>query len=463
MPELGILSIAILVLLVGLFSKSSSSLSLKIGIFLIIILSCYYYYYFDKINGDLFSNAYLINHTTYKIKSILIGLLSLYLFSYLGYFHSISKKYNYEYLFILLIAILGGFIIISSSNFIPLYLGIELTSLCSYVLAAFNRDDVRSSEAGLKYFTLGSFSSCLMLFGISFMYGISGSLDFKIVNNALQGSPNIMIICGSVLFLSGILFKLSSVPFHFWTPDVYDGSPILSVTLFSSILKIPALFLAIIMANKVMKPIDYIYVNILQVVTIASLIIGSIGAVMQKSIKRLMAYSTILNIGFALIGVIIGNDAIDKSIIYIIIYSISIIGFFTILYMLIGKEAENATIYDLQGLARLKKFGTAGIAFIMFSMIGLPPFAGFFAKYIILYQALTKKFYLLFVVAIFSALISAYYYLKIVAMLYFNKTKMNDRVMTSKYSLFVSIISFIFISFFSLLPIKDLLNYKIFI
>jgi NADH-quinone oxidoreductase subunit N len=459
-PELGVVTISIIVLLSGLFIKRGSPVPIYIAIILTIFLSYYYFVYCSVNLATAFFGMYIVDSTSYNMKCILLSLLSFYLLSYLGYHQSISKKYNYEYLFIVFISIFSSFIIISADNFIPLYLGVELTSICSYILAAFNKDDIKSSEAGLKYFTFGSFASCLMLFGLSFIYGVTGSLDLqeivKYINN-----DSMMLSCAFILLFCGVLFKLSAFPFHFWAPDVYDGSPLLSVTLFSSILKFPSLFFAITIFS-ITKHL-YSINSILEIVVIISLLLGSIGAIMQTSIKRLMAYSTIFNIAFALIGVILKSNSLSSAIAYIIVYSVSTIGFFTILYILLGEEAENASIYDLQGLAQLNKFGTAGIAFIMFSMIGIPPFAGFFVKYVILVDALNKQYYLLFSIALLSTLISAYYYLKIIAMLYFNKAKEVSRVVISRYSIFVATISFLFISFFSILPTKYLMNYKIFI
>ena len=464
LPEFFLLGLAILVLLGGLLGERCKNFVQSFSMASICIFFFVYISNFQHLRGAIFSDSYLITHYTYVLKSLMLGLAAIYFLSFYGYTKTIAKNYNFEYLFLGLISVLGSLIVISSNNFILLYLSIEIISLSSYVMAAYNRDHLQSCEAGIKYFAIGGSFSCIILFGLSFIYGATASLDYQALHSALSETNDILVSVGLFMLLFGLLFKLSVVPFHFWAPDVYDGSPLMSVTFFASINKIPIMCAVIIIIGNLNNSLHMTILPMIKIFACLSLIVGSIGAIIQKSIKRLMAYSTILNIGYPLACLSLGVMLPNEAIIYLAIYSISVIGFFTILYMLLGEEAEYATIYSLQGLAKTKRFGAASLVFIMFSLIGLPPLSGFFVKYIVLLGLFKQEAYLIFVIAIISALIAATYYLKIIKMLYFNKTsKISPRIIISDISLFVASLCFVITFMFAFSPISKLLELRIFV
>ena len=375
--------------------------------------------------------------------------------NYIGYNQSIFREYKPEYVVLILFTAIGSSIAISARDFLILFLGLELQSLTYYVLATFNRDNILSSEAGLKYFVLGALSSCFMLFGISFIYGFTGSISYNTINNIIMiSNGNIAITLGMILLFSGLMFKLSIVPFHSWTPDVYEGSPIISLNLFSSAGKISAMSVVIILSSSCIKFMGNLFYEVITILSILSIMVGSIGAIMQSSVKRMMGYSAILNMGYAITPFVLWDDiGFEVALKFVIIYSISCLAFFSILTSCLGEKAENAKIEDLIGLGRTKKAASIVITLLMFSMIGIPPMAGFFGKYYILYQMISSKEYLLAFFVLLGSLISAYYYLNIIKVMYFCDNLVEES--SSKLNLYlltVIVISASFILFYSILP-----------
>ena len=266
-----------------------------------------------------------------------------------------------------------------------------MQALSGYAMAAFNNKDVKSSEAGLKYFVLGSLISCLMLLGISFFYGFTGSIYFNDIKAALDGEFNIGLVVGAIFVLAAILFKLSAAPLHIWTPDVYEGAPVSAVTYFAVEQKVGFLIVLINFVTLVTGNYLRVSVDLIKIAAILSIFIGALGAMMQSSLKRLMAYSTILNVGYVLIAISLHSDeGFRSAIIYMVIYVIGTIGFFACLVALFGRKSDIASFADLQGIFAERKTIAASIAIIMFSMIGLPPLAGFFGKYYVFYNAISR-------------------------------------------------------------------------
>tara|TARA_B100000401_G_scaffold434289_1_gene374165 strand:- start:5 stop:1201 length:1197 start_codon:yes stop_codon:yes gene_type:complete len=331
------------------------------------------------------------------------------------------KIFKIEYPVLILSSVLGMMVMISSNDLMVFYMGLELQSLALYVLATFNRDQLKSSEAGLKYFVLSALSSGLLLYGCSLVYGFSGSTNFDIISYQLN-SNEYALTFGIVFILVGLAFKISAVPFHMWAPDVYEGSPT-SVTLFFTMVpKIAALTVFI----------RFLYVPFLNLIdqwqiiiiflSIASMLFGAIAAIGQKNIKRLIAYSSISHIGYTLAGLTTGsNDGIQSSIIYITIYVIMNLALFSCLLMLKRNNKYYENIEDLSGLSRNHPLLSLSFLIILFSLAGIPPLAGFFAKFYVFMAVLEQSMYFLAIVGLLSTVIAAFYYLRIIKIIYFDR------------------------------------------
>jgi NADH-quinone oxidoreductase subunit N len=312
---------------------------------------------------------------------------------------------------------------VSASNFIALYLGFELQSLSLYVLAAINRDSVRSSEAGLKYFVLGALSSGMMLYGISFIYGFAGTTSFTGVAHAVaHAGHNIGVIFGLVFLIAGLAFKVSAVPFHMWTPDVYEGSPTPITAFFSMAPKTAAMALFLRVMLEAFPGAMPEWRQIIIFVSVLSMFLGAVAAIGQTNIKRLMAYSSISHMGYALIGIAAGTtQGIQGVLIYLAIYVITNAGVFVcILAMRRGSQMVEA-IPDLAGLARTNPRLALAFAVLFVSLAGIPPFAGFFAKFYVFLAAIQAHLYALAILGALSSVIGAYYYLRIVKIMYFDE------------------------------------------
>jgi NADH-quinone oxidoreductase subunit N len=314
-------------------------------------------------------------------------------------------------------------VMISSNDLMVFYIGLELQSLALYVLASFNRDQLKSSESGLKYFVLSALSSGLLLYGCSLIYGFSGSTNFDVIADTVS-SNNYGLTFGIVFILVGLSFKISAVPFHMWAPDVYEGSPT-PVTLFFSIVpKIAALtvfirFLYIPFINMIDQ-----WQPILIFISIASMIFGAVAAIGQKNLKRLIAYSSIGHIGYALAGLSVGtNEGLQSSIVYISIYIVMNLGFFSCLLMMKKNDLYFETIDDLSGLSRNHPILSICFMVVLFSLAGIPPLAGFFAKFYIFKSVIEQSMYFLAIVGLLSTVIAAFYYLRIIKVIYFDEPK----------------------------------------
>jgi NADH-quinone oxidoreductase subunit N len=330
---------------------------------------------------------------------------------------------NFEFPVLVLLATMGMLFMVSAANFIALYLGFELQSLSLYVLAAINRDSVRSSEAGLKYFVLGALSSGMMLYGISFIYGFAGTTSFAAVAHAVaHAGTNIGVIFGLVFLIVGLAFKVSAVPFHMWTPDVYEGSPTPITAFFSMAPKTAAMALFVRVMLEAFPGALPEWRQIVVFVSVLSMFLGAVAAIGQTNIKRLMAYSSISHMGYALIGIAAGTTAgIQSVLIYLAIYVITNAGVFVcILAMRRGQEMIE-TIPDLAGLARTNPRLALAFAVLFISLAGIPPFAGFFAKFYVFLAAIETHLYALAILGVLSSAIGAYYYLRVVKIMYFDE------------------------------------------
>jgi NADH-quinone oxidoreductase subunit N len=351
------------------------------------------------------------------------------------------KIFKIEYPILILSSVLGMMIMISSNDLIVFYMGLELQSLALYVLATFNRDQIKSSEAGLKYFVLSALSSGLLLYGCSLIYGFTGSTNFNVIANQLN-SNEYALTFGIVFILVGLAFKISAVPFHMWAPDVYEGSPT-SVTLFFTMVpKIAALTVFIrFLYVPFLNLIDQ-WQMILVFLSIASMVFGAVAAIGQKNIKRLIAYSSIGHIGYALAGLTTGsNEGIQSSVIYITIYILMNLGLFSCLLMMKRNNVYYEQIDDLSGLSKNHPLLSLSLLVILFSLAGIPPLAGFFAKFYIFKSVLEQSMFFLAIVGLLSTVIAAFYYLRIIKIMYFDKEKEKydtDHSLWLKFSLTVS-------------------------
>ncbi|MEF3366924.1 NADH-quinone oxidoreductase subunit NuoN [Methylocystis sp. 9N] len=329
---------------------------------------------------------------------------------------------KFEYPVLVLLSTLGMLLLISANNLIALYLGLELMSLALYVLAAFARDDGKASEAGLKYFVLGALSSGMMLYGSTLLYGFSGTISFSGIAAAVATSAPIGVIFGLVFVLAGLAFKMSAAPFHMWTPDVYQGAPTPVTAFFASAAKMAAVAITARIVFAAFPGVTDQWRQIVIFLAIASALLGSFAAIGQENIKRLMAYSSIGHMGFALIGLAAANEAGVRGVaIYLAIYLIMTLGAFAaILAMRVqGKYVEN--ISDLAGLSRTNGVTAFFLAMLMFSLAGVPPLAGFFAKYYVFLAAVDAGLYPLAVIGVLTSAVAAYYYLRVVKVMYFDE------------------------------------------
>jgi len=329
---------------------------------------------------------------------------------------------KFEFPVLVLLATTGMMLMVSASSFIALYMGLELQSLALYVLAAFNRDSVRSSEAGLKYFVLGALSSGMMLYGISLIYGFTGTTDFAAVAHVVaQSGAGVGLIFGIVFLISGLAFKISAVPFHMWTPDVYEGAPTPITAFLSMSPKVAALILFLRAMLVAFPAAIHQWQQIVIAISVLSMALGAVAAIGQTNIKRLMAYSSIGHMGYALLGLAAGTAAgVQGVLIYLLIYVITNAGVFVCILAMRrdGEQVEN--ISDLAGLARTQPRLAFAFAALMLSLAGLPPLAGFFAKFYVFMAAIEAHLYALAIIGVLASVVGAYYYLRIVKIIYFD-------------------------------------------
>lgn len=327
-----------------------------------------------------------------------------------------------EYPVLILLACVGMGIMVSAADLITLYIGLELNSLAAYVLASFVRSDGRSAEAGLKYFVLGALASGILLFGMSLLYGFAGSTDFTAIGIALDGEISLGMIFGIVFVLSGLAFKMSAAPFHMWTPDVYEGAPTPVTAFFASAPKVAATALAIRVVIEAFGNQTIVWQQIVIVVALMSIIIGAVGAIGQQNLKRLLAYSSINNIGFILIGLAAGTEqGVAAMLVYLAIYVAMTLGSFIVLMQLKGRDGEyRETFADVAGLSKTRPALAAVFAIFMFSLAGIPPLFGFWGKLVVFQAAVAANLLPLAVIGIAASVIGAFYYLKVVKVMYFD-------------------------------------------
>ena len=339
---------------------------------------------------------------------------------------------KFEYPILIVLAAVGMSMMASSGDLISMYIGIELHSLALYVLAAYHRDDLKASEAGLKYFVLGALSSGLLLYGASLIYGFTGSMRFdEIATVAADGEANVGLIFGLVFLICGLAFKVSAAPFHMWTPDVYEGAPTPVVALFATAPKMAAMVLIARALSEGFGGIHDQWSQVLILICLISFAVGAIGGIAQKDVQRLLAYSSIANIGYALLGIAAGTEAgLQAMLMFMTLYVIDQIGFFAILLSLSKSGRPIRRIADLAGLKKDRPLTAVALTVLSLSVLGMPPFSGFWGKYYVFGAAAEAGYWQVAAVGLVASVVAAFYYLRIIKLMWFDAPL--DEVETDK-------------------------------
>ncbi|RVU20225.1 NADH-quinone oxidoreductase subunit NuoN [Methylobacterium oryzihabitans] len=422
LPELILAVGALVLILYGAFKGEKSTEGVTVGTLIVLILAL-----FAVVSQPLgakvttLNGAFIVDGFARVMKSlVLLGsaaalLLARDLFER-------ERIARFEYPILILLSTIGMLIMVSANDLIALYMGLELQSLAAYVIASFHRDNVRSTEAGLKYFVLGALSSGMLLYGASLIYGFTGSVSFPGIVTALRETSGLGVILGIVFVSAGVAFKLAAVPFHMWTPDVYEGAPTPVTAFFASAPKMAAMAMAVRVFVGAFPAVTDQWQQIIVFVSIASMALGSFAAIGQRNLKRLMAYSSIGNVGYALIGLAAGTEeGVRGVVIYMAIYLAMTLGAFAVILSLRRGRQMFETIDDLSGLSRTHPWIAFLLAMMMFSLAGIPPLAGFFAKFYVFAAAIKAGLFTLAVIGVVTSVVGAYYYLRLVKVMYFDE------------------------------------------
>ena len=436
--------------MIGVFIKNSFNLIFNLSSIIILVTIAIIFnnsnssekIFLDSFSRDAYSNFF----------KILILISSLFVLNSSKAFIIDSKLGKFEYPIIILLSILGMFFMVSSNDIILFYLGLELQSLSLYILASIDRDNLRSSESGIKYFVLSALSSGLLLYGCSLLYGFTGSTNFDLIANELN-KENIGAVFAMVFILVGLAFKVSAVPFHMWTPDVYEGAPTSITSYFAVVPKVAGLAVLIKFMHIPFSNILLEWQTIIIFISLASMILGAVAAIGQTNIKRLLAYSSIGHIGYALAGVATGViSGYESAIVYIAIYVIMNIGAFSCLYLLKKDGEYKEKISDLSGISRKHPILAISFLVILFSLAGIPPLGGFFAKFYVFTSVLEQKMYALAIIGLLTTVISAFYYLKIIKTIYFDDSVITFDAPKNKFAQLSILVSCIILLTFFLYP-----------
>jgi NADH-quinone oxidoreductase subunit N len=426
LPEIWLAAAAMAVLMLGVFK--GDAWTRKIGVLVMAVLAVAVVFVLrgapESGAGAAFGGLFVVDHFTAFAKVLTLASSIFATWLLLDYAER-EKCARFEFPILMLMATLGMMMMISANDFIALYVGLELQSLSLYVIAAFRRDTLKSTEAGLKYFVLGALASGMLLFGASLVYGFVGTTSFPGLAAALSGAghaTSLGLLVGVVLVCAGLAFKISAVPFHMWTPDVYEGAPTPVTAFFAAAPKVAAIAL---FTRVLVGPFGDLVGDWRQIVValaVGSMVLGGFAAIAQRNIKRLMAYSSISNIGFALVGLAAGTAAGVASVLfYMAIYVAMTLGSFAVILGMRRKGELVEEIADLRGLARSQPWLAHVFAAILFSMAGIPPLAGFFGKLLVFNAAVESGLFYLAVIGVLASVVSAYYYVRIVKVMYFDE------------------------------------------
>lgn len=366
------------------------------------------------------NNMFVHDHFTFFMKFLVMGGVMVSLALSVQYLHQ-EQVIRFEYPVLVLFAGLGMLLMISANDLLALYMGLELQSLSLYVLAAIRRNHIKSAESGMKYFVLGAISSGMLLFGISLIYGFTGTTNFDLIASTLSAEVTLGAVIGFVFILAGLAFKISAVPFHMWTPDVYEGAPTSVTAFFAIVPKVAALALIIRLLFIPFAAFSEQWFQMLWLLAFASMMVGAFAGLRQENIKRLLAYSSIGNIGYALIGVVAGGEAgLASVLVYMTLYMVMTAGVFGIILCMRLEGVAIESISDLAGLSRNNPWLAYPLAILMFSMSGIPPMAGFFGKFMVFQAAVQSGLYVLAVLGVLTSVVAAYYYIRIIKVMFFD-------------------------------------------
>ena len=421
-PEILLAVGAMVLLMIGAFSEDGALGIVTGGAIALIVTALALVHIVPSDGLRLFGSAIVLDGFAKFLKTLTLIASAAAVVMSIDWMRS-ARMDRFEYPVLIVLATLGMMIMISAGDLIALYMGIELQSLALYVIASIQRDSTRSTEAGLKYFALGALSSGMLLYGCSLIYGFTGTVELaKIAALAGHGEASVGLVFGLVFLIAGLAFKVSAVPFHMWTPDVYEGAPTPVTAFFASAPKIAAMAVfvrAMISGFPAMTPE---WQQIIVFVSIASMVLGAFAAIGQRNIKRLMAYSSIGHMGFALVGLAPGSESGVKGvIIYLTLYLAMTLGTFACILAMRRNDAPVEEIDDLAGLSRNNPLMAFILAMLLFSLAGIPPLAGFFAKFYVFFAAVEAGLYPLAVIGVVASVVGAYYYLRIVKIMYFDE------------------------------------------
>ncbi|MFC5583705.1 NADH-quinone oxidoreductase subunit NuoN [Nitratireductor kimnyeongensis] len=421
-PELVLAMGAMALLMVGVFSGPRAN-STVTGLAVALLVAVIALMVIFPADGRAFGGAFVSDAFARFMKILtLVGSVVTLVMS-VG-FAKAEKFDKFEFPVLIMLATLGMMLMISANDMIALYLGLELQSLALYVVAAINRDSARSTEAGLKYFVLGALSSGMMLYGISLVYGYTGNTGFDVIAATLTGAERQLgLVFGLVFVLAGLAFKISAVPFHMWTPDVYEGAPTPVTAFFAAAPKMAAMALLVRVTMGAFEPIASDWQQIIVFIAIASMILGAFAAIGQRNIKRLMAYSSIGHVGYALVGLAANSEAGVKGVaIYMLIYLAMTLGTFAVILAMRRNDGNVEQIDDLAGLSSTNPMMATIMTILMFSLAGIPPLAGFWGKWYVFLAAIDAKLYALAVIGVVSSVVGAFYYLRVIKIMWFDES-----------------------------------------
>jgi NADH-quinone oxidoreductase subunit N len=422
-PELILAVGAMALLMVGVFSSEERANATVTGLAVALLIAAGAWMVLFTGDGLAFGGAFVSDPFARFFKVlILVGSVVTLIMS-VG-FAKAEKFDKFEYPVLIVLATLGMVLMVSANDMLALYLGLELQSLALYVVAAINRDNVRSTEAGLKYFVLGALSSGMLLYGISLVYGYTGNTGFDAIAAALSGEERQLgLVFGLVFVLAGLAFKISAVPFHMWTPDVYEGAPTPVTAFFAAAPKMAAMALLVRVTVGAFEPVAADWQQIIVFIAIASMVLGAFAAIGQRNIKRLMAYSSIGHMGYALVGLSANTpEGVRGVAIYMLIYLVMTLGTFAFILAMRRKEGNVENIDDLAGLSSTNPMMATILTILMFSLAGIPPLAGFFAKWYVFMAAINAELYALAIIGVLASVVGAYYYLRIIKIMWFDES-----------------------------------------
>ncbi|WP_306117928.1 MULTISPECIES: NADH-quinone oxidoreductase subunit NuoN [unclassified Roseitalea] len=421
-PELIIAVGAMALLMVGVFARKDRANAIVTSLTVALLIAAAGWMVFFTPLGPAFAGAHLHDPFALFMKFLVLTGSAVALVMSVGFARE-EKFDRFEFPILIALATLGMMLMVSSNNLLSLYMALELQSLSLYVIAAINRDSVRSTEAGLKYFVLGALSSGMMLYGISLVYGFTGHIGFAEISAAIAGQERSLgLLFGLVFLLAGLAFKISAVPFHMWTPDVYEGAPTPVTAFLAAAPKMAAMALVVRAVMGAFQPVTADWQQIVVFISISSMALAAFAAIGQRNIKRLMAYSSIGHMGYALVGLAAGTVAgVQGVMLYMAIYLAMTLGTFAFILAMRRKDEGNVEqISDLAGYAANNPLMATILTALMFSLAGIPPLAGFWAKWYVFLAAVEAGLWPLVIIGVLSSAVAAYYYLRIVKIMWFD-------------------------------------------